>query len=207
MIEERLGSRYGERLLNHRRSFSSGERVVCWDLGCGRGEFLKVAQDMGYMVNGIDGNREAIKLCKNAGYEVYCGDILKQMAKIPTASAYLVTSFHVIEHCPSQYFLEVFREAFRILGRGGVFVVETPSLYSLWASARQFYLDPTHDKPVHPELIKFMAEDVGFRNIEMLEFDKAEGPEIVALEGVKDIEPLSKWLYGPMDIALWCSRS
>lgn len=172
------------------------------DLGCGRGEFLSIARDYGFTAKGIDFNKEAVARCVDQGFEVTCGDLLSSMTKSPNDSCQLLTSFHVVEHCSAKYVLEVFREAYRILATDGLFVVETPSLYSLWASARQFYLDPTHERPVHPEFLRFMGEDIGFRDIQLMEFDEAEGPDIATFPGGDEVEPLKKWLYGPMDLAL-----
>jgi hypothetical protein len=88
--------------------------------------------------------------------------------------------------------------------------METPSLWSLWAGHRQFYLDPTHMCPVHPELVMFLGEYVGFCERTALWFDEVHHVERAQLSQYclepslrEQFQKLEKWLYGPMDFGAW----
>ncbi|MFQ5749915.1 MAG: hypothetical protein ACE5H3_10730, partial [Planctomycetota bacterium] len=51
--------------------------------------------------------------------------------------------------------------AARKLAPAGTLLLETPNPYNEDAR-RHFWLDPTHVRPVHPELAQFLAESAGF---------------------------------------------
>lgn len=64
------------------------------DVGCGRGDFLSLAQEAGYTVSGLEMSRGAIELCKQRGFEkIYYGDLNA------TDEVFDVVSlFDVVEH-------------------------------------------------------------------------------------------------------------
>lgn len=209
LISKRLSQRYRKRMQDVSASFECRSLL---DLGCGRGEFLQLGKLLGFETFGVDQSSSAVRRCCERGHKVVVSDMLEFLRKQKSNSFGIVSAFHVVEHCPADYFWKVYSEVYRILVKKGVFIVETPSLYSLWSSARQFFLDPTHIRPVHPEFLSFTAEDCGFSSYKIMEFDKAEGVDIVSLKETiskdiyKSIEPLEKWLYGPMDLALWAQK-
>jgi O-antigen chain-terminating methyltransferase len=54
------------------------------------------------------------------------------------------------------------RECARVLLPGGLLIVETPNALNLRVAAINFWLDPTHVRPLHPELLRLLAERGGF---------------------------------------------
>jgi O-antigen chain-terminating methyltransferase len=78
-------------------------------------------------------------------------------------------SFHVIEHLPTASLDRLVRLAYRALRPGGVLILETPNPLSVVVAARNFWLDPTHVRPVHPESLKLMYELAGFDPVERLD--------------------------------------
>jgi SAM-dependent methyltransferase len=213
---DRLSRRYRTRLesvFNERLNGTLETSVpVIMDLGCGRGEFLNLARDIGYKTIGVDFGSAMVREAQQRGHEVYRSDILSFLKTSPDASYDVISMFHVIEHCQASYSFQVFAEAARTLKAGGVLVVETPSIFSLWVTARQFYLDPTHTQPVHPEYMSFMAFNVGFSNTELIEFDAVEHDAAAALAAnssgplAKEFRKLEKWLYGPQDVSIWAIK-
>jgi O-antigen chain-terminating methyltransferase len=178
------------------------------DLGCGRGEFLDLARQTGFATVGADISETFVRHCIRKGHQATNMDSLSFLKRQADQSYDLVASFHVVEHCSMDYNFEVFRQVRRVLANGGIFIVETPNLFSMWAGHRQFYLDPTHERPVHPELMQFMCETAGFSRVDLMSFDEVEHPERARLsaKAPKDLQAefikLEKWLYGPMDIAI-----
>ena len=173
------------------------------DLGCGRGEMLDFCQDLGYEVLGIDSNQAAVRRCEQKGFRAICSDLLQYIQREPSANYNLITSIHVIEHCPAKYIYQLLKECYRTLKPRGAILLETPSLYSLWTSGRQFYLDPTHQFPIHPELIKFMVEDIGFSNFELLSFEEVDTEEAREFRQQHGKGKVFDWLFGSMDLGFW----
>ena len=209
MITNRLKDRYSS-LLNEQFERSEGAPPTLLDLGCGHGEFLDIASEIGFKTIGVDQSNEAIAICKGKGHRMILGDLLSALQSFQEGSIQFISFQHVIEHCPADYTIKVFDEAKRRLVEGGAFLVETPSLLSLWASTRQFYLDPSHLRPVHPDYIQFIAGTCGFTYGEVKEFGKVEHPDACNFEKIisslndegaaQELKKLDKWLYGPMDL-------
>ena len=55
-----------------------------------------------------------------------------------------------------------------MLKPGGVAIFETPNPENLIVGACNFYFDPTHNRPIPPERLRFIAEYVGFDRVELL---------------------------------------
>ncbi len=59
--------------------------------------------------------------------------------------------------------------AYEKLLRNGVLVMETINPRSFYALGNHFFADTTHVKPVHPETLRFICEQVGFSRVELEE--------------------------------------
>jgi O-antigen chain-terminating methyltransferase len=152
------------------------------DLGCGRGESLALLRDHGIAARGVDGNARMVAQCRERGLEVEEGDLFAILAAAEAGSLGGVVSFHVIEHLPLPELGRLVHLAYRALAPGGVLILETPNPLSLVVAARNFWLDPTHLRPVHPESLRLSFELAGFEPVERLDlrpFPAAERlPEI-----------------------------
>jgi len=152
------------------------------DLGCGRGESLALLRDQGIPARGVDSSARMVALCRERGLDATEGDLFGTLAGVEEGSLGGVVSFHVIEHLPAGSLDRLVRLAYRALKPGGVLILETPSPLSLIVAARNFWLDPTHVRPVHPESLKLMYELAGFEPVERLDLrpfpDRERLPEI-----------------------------
>ncbi|MEO6193060.1 MAG: class I SAM-dependent methyltransferase [Thermoanaerobaculia bacterium] len=152
------------------------------DLGCGRGEALALLRDHGIAGRGVDSSERMVQLCRDRGLEAEVGDLFAVLAGVAEGSLGGVISFHVIEHLPGAALDRLVRLAGRALKPGGVLILETPNPLSVVVAARNFWLDPTHVRPVHPESLKLMYELAGFDPVERLDLrpfpDSQRLPEI-----------------------------
>jgi O-antigen chain-terminating methyltransferase len=139
------------------------------DLGCGRGESLQVFGQRGIPARGVDGSAQMVARCRELGLRAEQGDLFAHLAAQDEASLGGVVSFHVIEHLPPGSLDRLARLAWRALQPGGVLILETPNPLSLVVAARNFWLDPTHLRPVHPLRLEQLLQAAGFEQIERLD--------------------------------------
>lgn len=148
--------------------FLKGKKSLL-DLGCGRGEALELFSHEGLAVHGIDSSVEMVARCHEKGLSAEQGDLFGTLARIPDGSYDAVVSFHVIEHLPPQSLPQLVRSAWRVLAPGGVLILETPSPLSVVMSARNFWADPTHLRPVHPWSLEVAFREAGFEPVTRLD--------------------------------------
>jgi O-antigen chain-terminating methyltransferase len=132
------------------------------DIGCGRGEFLSTLKDNGISALGVDMNAEMVERANKLGLKATQSDALTYLSAQKPNSLSAITGFHIVEHIPFEPLMAIFAECYRTIARGGFVLFETPNPRSLSVGANTFYLDPSHIRPVPPELLAFMLEYVGF---------------------------------------------
>lgn len=142
--------------------------VPLLDIGCGRGEWLAVLKDNNIPASGIDSNIVCIEDCKSKGLSVVQADLLDALRNTPEDSLGAVTMFQVMEHLPFPVLVETFRLILRALKPGGVLIAEVPNAKNLRVSAGTFWIDPTHQRPLFPEFLQFLASELGFNSVEGL---------------------------------------
>jgi len=209
----------GERISRYLPWLEGKGKVL--DLGCGRGEALALLAARRVAAAGVDSSARMVALCRERGLAAEEGDLLERLAAEPEGSLGGVVSFHVIEHLPAEVLDRLIRLAYRALAPGGVLILETPNPLSLVVAARNFWLDPTHQRPVHPESLKLLYELAGFDPIERLDlrpFPDAERlPEIDLAALPSEQRPLAdrvnrlrdrldELLYGHQDYGLIGTR-
>lgn len=139
------------------------------DVGCGRGEWLELLSETGYKnIKGIDLNQLMVSFCKDIEQDVECIDVIRYLKSLNDESLSVITGFHIIEHLPFEVLMTLFAESLRVLKRGGMIIFETPNPRNILVGSSDFYLDPTHIKPIHPEALKFLVVQTGFYNVKSL---------------------------------------
>ena len=198
------------------------ERQPVLDLGCGRGESLQVFGRQGIEARGVDGNGEMVAHCRKLGLEAEEGDLFQYLAAVEPESLGAVVSFHVAEHLPPTTLPRLVRLAHRALRPGGILILETPNPLSLVVAARSFWVDPTHQRPVHPETLKLLFDLAGFEDVRYLPLrpfpEAARLPEINLAELPEEQrrladrinrlrDRLDETLFGDQDFAILGLRS
>ena len=151
------------------------EAAPVLDLGCGRGEALALLQEEGVECRGIDSSAAMVRRCSRQGLQVEQGELPGALAGVAPGSLGGIVSFHVIEHLPPDAVDRLVRLAYTALRPGGLLLLETPNPLSVAVTAGSFWLDPTHVRPVHPEMLRACYESAGFAGIE--QFDLRPYPE------------------------------
>jgi 2-polyprenyl-3-methyl-5-hydroxy-6-metoxy-1,4-benzoquinol methylase len=146
--------------------YFQGRRNVL-DLGCGRGEFLEVMQEAGIPARGVELSTEMAAICRAKGLLAEQNDLFSYLPSLPDASLDGLFAAHVLEHLPPDGVPGLMRTAASKLQPSGVLAIETPNPECLAIFATHFYLDPTHLRPLPPELLRFYVEEAGFGRIEV----------------------------------------
>jgi O-antigen chain-terminating methyltransferase len=183
------------------------EAAPVLDLGCGRGELLRLLTQAGIQAWGVDADPSAVAFCRQLGLEAHQQDALAALEEQEAESLGGIAAVHLVEHLPAALWMRLFAEAARVLRPGGVFAVESPNPETLRVGGGGFWLDPTHQRPVHPEAARFVAEAVGLEVVEIRFLHPFPQEQMLATK-VPDptwkplLETLDLWLSGPRDYLL-----
>ena len=172
------------------------------DLGCGRGEWLELVQQLGGQALGIDTNPAMLALCRERGLQVVASDAIAYLQSLPPDSAAGISAFHLIEHIPDHKFVTLVTEARRVLAPGGCLILETPNPQNAIVGMCNFYIDPTHLNPIPPMTAEFTAKHAGFTSVTVLRLSPfPRYAERDALPTVIERE-FCEFFYGPQDYGI-----
>ena len=136
------------------------------DIGCGRGEWLNILKDSHIPATGIDTNAASVQECSAQGLNVSHADAITYLSNAKEQSLGAITLFQVLEHLPFATMVHLLRLALRALVPGGVLIAEVPNSETLSVGASTFWIDPTHERPLFPGLLEFLATEVGYTSVE-----------------------------------------
>jgi len=196
----------------HLPDWSGGTFV---DVGSGRGEWLDILKENGatdYV--GVDLNQRQNEICEGFGHRTICGDCIEYLASLPEGSVDLISGFQIIEHLCMSDLMELLRQSYRALKKGGMILFETQNPRNLIVGADTFFIDPSHKRVLEPRMVEFLAEWCGYRQIQILDANSHEKwAGITEESAIKENEEIVKavnelyWLvYGPQDYALFAVK-
>ena len=119
-------------------------------------------------------DRLSVAEARTRGFEVFEADALTHLRSLPPASIDGVFARHVAEHVLPGGLVEMLRELRRALQPGAPVVFITPNVANLDVGAHTFWLDPSHRRPIPPELFRFYLEVEGFKRVEVRTFAPSE---------------------------------
>ena len=144
------------------------------DLGCGRGEWLELMQEVGIDCRGVDLDEGMLLACRELGLLVETRDAISYLKSLTDDSLSVVSAFHLVEHLTFEQLQAVVAQAHRVLKPGGLLIMETPNPENIVVATRNFYLDPTHQRPIPPELLFFVAEFYGFARAKIVRLQESK---------------------------------
>ncbi len=148
-------------------SAKNTSRII--DVGCGRGEMLAMLVEEGHNVLGIDLEAGMVQACLDQGLDAVQDDAIHFLAQTPASSLKGIFCAQVVEHLLTSELEELVRLSFAALQPGGVLVMETINPRSSYALGNHYYADTSHVRPVHPETLRFICEQVGFAPVSLEE--------------------------------------
>ncbi len=229
-LEARLGARRSTLYRNLERTFRGSrdevrEMLAAYlpdveriggpvvDVGCGRGEWLELLREAGVESYGVDLNDTFVDDNRKRGLDVRLEDAISHLNGLPPATVGVITGFHLAEHLPFDTLVDLLDASHRALRRGGLLILETPNPQNLVVGSANFWIDPTHLKPLHPLFLEFLALERGFARTELRWLHPHPMADLPFLEGLPDTsanrqvrDELASRLFGARDYALLATR-
>jgi len=168
------------------------------DLGAGRGEWLELLAGEGLAAEGVDSNPIQIGEAAEWNIVVHNDDFRAFLSKCAPGSFAVISAFQLVEHLPFDTLMWLAREAMRVLAPGGFLLIETPNPRNVLVGATTFHADPTHIKPLPPEVLETLLESVGYHPVDVRFVHPHEKLEVFLHERRVDAE-IAYLLFGAQD--------
>ena len=166
---------------------------LVFDLGCGRGEWLELMQELGLTPYGVDIDEGMLQACFDLNLQASKADGAEFLKTLESDSHIAITAFHVVEHLSFENLQVIIQEALRVLKPGGLLIMETPNPENIKVATSNFYIDHTHIRPIPAELLSFTAEYYGFARVKSLRLQESKdiaGKEhVTLLEVINGVSP------------------
>ena len=135
------------------------------DIGCGFGDFLLTARKAGWTPYGVEVAEYMAEYAKSVGLNVFHGTL--EEAKYEDDFFSAITMLDVIEHLPDP--LNTMKECGRILKKGGVLVVRTPAVDSIYRHllGKKWYFGLRHLNYFSKDTMTKMADVAGLKKLKI----------------------------------------
>jgi len=130
-----------------------------------------------------------LEACRERGLSASKEDALTYIRSLSDESLAIVSGFQIAEHLSVDYLHNLVRESVRVLKPGGLLIMETPNPENLIVGASNFYMDPTHKRPIPPRSLSFLMEFYGFARVKILRLQ--ESSELANREKVQIIDVIA----------------
>lgn len=188
------------------------------EIGSGRGELQKLLTAAGVATYGVDLDPAMVNVANSSSLKTLHGDGIAHLRSLDDRSLGGLIAVQVVEHLTRAQLHELLILVGRKLKPGAKAIFETINPQSLLALSSNYFRDPTHVWPLHPDTLGYMATLAGLRIVDTkylspvspnhllreVPIDTALKPNVVdALHRINaNITQLNRLLYGYQDYAL-----
>lgn len=165
-ISERLKI-YSELFTQHTPKDSVAAALPVLEIGSGRGELQAHFKSAGISSIAVDTDAAMVQVAAERGILSQCGDGLRYLAEREEKSLRGVIAVQVVEHLTREQLATLMRESARAVCPGGLVVFETINPQSLTALSSNYFRDPTHVWPLHPDTLSYMMTLAGIEIVEV----------------------------------------
>jgi O-antigen chain-terminating methyltransferase len=130
--------------------------------------------ERGFDAIGVDLDAGMLEASRALGLKVEETDAVAYMQSLASETVVVVSGFHIAEHLPFGELQQLVQAALRVLVPGGLLILETPNPENISVGSNSFYLDPTHERPLPPQLLSFLPEHYGFFRSKVLCLQESE---------------------------------
>jgi 2-polyprenyl-3-methyl-5-hydroxy-6-metoxy-1,4-benzoquinol methylase len=217
--EEEISSRmkpYAEKIASLLSRVESDGPVV--EIGCGRGELLSLLSENDIKSKGIELDAAMVRRCHDKGLEVIDSDALEYLYTLEDNSLPGIVAIQVVEHLSNDYRRMFFDTIMKKVVPDGFLILETINTSTFLPLMQNYFRDPTHIFPLHPDTLRTLLEQSGLEVEEILyssEFpEEAKIPLLPSAEGMtfrhqemirqlnERFSHLNRLIYGPQDYAI-----
>ncbi len=135
------------------------------DVGCATGEFLTVAKDFGYSIEGLELSKWSSRIARKKGLRVYT-ESLESLAKRFPGRFDVITLFGVIEHF--EFPADEVNYLNKLLKTGGILVIWTGDVDSIMSKIlrrRWWYWQGQHIQYFSHKSLNVLSKVCGFKHI------------------------------------------
>jgi 2-polyprenyl-3-methyl-5-hydroxy-6-metoxy-1,4-benzoquinol methylase len=152
------------------KHFPNDKSASILDIGCGHGAFIYFIREAGYTdVIGVDHSPEQVKSADRLGIKsISQSDLMETLNSLPGECKNVIISFDVIEHFTKTELLPFVDEVFRVLKKGGIWIIHTPNAESPFFS-KVFFGDVTHETAFTRTSISQLLKSSGFNHVSCYE--------------------------------------
>jgi ubiquinone/menaquinone biosynthesis C-methylase UbiE len=162
----------------HRFSQEIGDRRPVWDFGCGPGQTTKYLKNLGIEISGLDLSEKILDQARTIHPEIHFrkGNILE--LEFENDSIAGIVAFYAIVHFTEEQVGTAFREVFRVLQPGGIF------LFTYHIGEKTIHIEEFLGKKIDIDFMFFTTDFIsscleksGFEKIETIEREPYPGVE------------------------------
>lgn len=188
------------------------------DLGAGRGELVLLLNQSGIDAYGIDPDTGMLDEAKAHGADVRKEEGIAHLNRLADGSLGGLIAIQVVEHLDKKTLTNLFQLASKKVAKGGRVIFETINPQSVLALSSNYFRDPTHVFPLHPDTLSYALTLAGFTveevkylspvpaeaTLKTIEKDEFMTPRwAFAVDKINhNIEQLNRLLYGYQDFAV-----
>jgi SAM-dependent methyltransferase len=156
------------------------------DVGCGQGEFLIAMSRAGVEAYGVETRSDMAARCRRQGLQVRQEDPMSHLADVEPASLGGIFSAHLVDYLAPQDLVRLFHLATQALDDGGLVVLEAHSLKNHATFEGPVDAPVNRTRHIRPDVLAFLAENAGLRDIEVRYLVNAEQSRPLQLELAAD---------------------
>jgi 2-polyprenyl-3-methyl-5-hydroxy-6-metoxy-1,4-benzoquinol methylase len=195
-----------------------GSQGPVLEIGSGRGELQRLFKAAGIDSYGVDLDKVMVNAANEHGCKTMYGDGIAHLRAVPDRSLGGVVAIQVVEHLTREQLHELCALVKQKVRAGGRIAWETINPQSMVALSSNYFRDPTHVWPMHPDTLGYMATLAGLKIVETrmlspvapnhllkeVPIDSSHKPAVAdAIRRVNEnIAQLNRLLYGYQDYCL-----
>lgn len=188
------------------------------EIGSGRGELQRLFRAAAIDSYGVDLDTVMVNVANSQGCKTMYGDGIAHLRSLNDQTLGGIVAVQVVEHLTREQLTELCELAKRKVKRGGIIAFETINPQSLLALSSNYFRDPTHVWPMHPDTLGYMATLAGLKIVDTkmlspvaanhllkeIPIDSSHKPAVAdAISRMNEaIGQLNRLLYGYQDYCL-----